>query len=86
MRIAIDCIALGEAWRIAKASRIEERMRLINPRVDVPNLNPRAGNRSATGSIPASHRVDDVVALAEVGMIKAVVRGPLHHRRRDDRR
>ena len=86
VRIAVYCIALGEARRIAEASRIEERMRLINPRVDVSNLNSRAGNGSATGSIPGIHRIDDLVALAQVGMIKDVVRGPLHHRRRGDRR
>ena len=39
MRIAICRIALGEARGIAEASRIEERMRLIDPRVDVADLN-----------------------------------------------
>ena len=86
VRIAIYCIALGEARRIAEAGRIEERMRLINPRVDIADLNARAGNGSATGSIPGMRRVDDLVALAQVGMIKDAVPGPLHHRRRGDRR
>ena len=71
-----SCIALGEARRIAEASRIEERMRLINPRVDVSNLNSRAGNGSATGSIPGIRRIDDLVALAQDGMIKDVCTRP----------
>ena len=80
VRIAICCIALGEARGIAEASRIEERMRLIDTGVDVANLNACAGNRSATGRIPGIHRIDDLVALAQVGMIKRVVLGALHHR------
>ena len=67
---------LGKPGRIAEASRIEERMRLINPRVDVSNLNSRAGNGSATGRIPGIHRIDDLIALAQVGMIKDAVLRP----------
>ena len=81
-----SCIALGEARRIAEASWIEERMGLINPRIDIADLDTRAGNGSATGSIPGIHRIDDLVALAQNGMIEDAVLGPLHHRRRGDRR
>src|SRR5262249_33706676 len=86
VRKAISRIALGEARRIAEASRIEERMRLINTRIDVADFDTGAGTGSATRSIPGTGRIDDAVALAQAGMIEEVVLGPPHHRRRGDRR
>ena len=53
MRIAVCRIALRKSSRIAETSRIEERMRVVDARIDVPNLDPRAGHGSATRSVHA---------------------------------
>src|SRR6266480_5887166 len=79
VRIAVCCIALGEASRVGKTSRIEERVRLVDTRVDVSNLNARPCDGSAAGSIPSIHCIDDLITLAQVGMIQGVVLGPLYH-------
>ena len=46
MRSAVSRIALGKSRRISEARWIEERMRLVDTAVDVPDLNAGAGSRS----------------------------------------
>src|SRR5262249_4333549 len=79
--IAIFRIAFGKARGIAETSRVEEGMRLVNTRVNVSDLNTRPSNGSATRGIPSIRRIDDLVALTQVGMINGVVLSALYHRR-----
>ena len=59
MRSAVSRIALWKSWGIAEASWVEERMRVINSRVDIPDLNAGAGSRPAASGSPGVRRVDD---------------------------
>ena len=72
MRRAICRIALGETWRIAEAGRIEKWVRLVNPRVYNSDLDAGACGGSAARGSPGIRGIDDLVALAQVGMIERV--------------
>ena len=85
VRSAICCIAFGKSCRIAEASRVEEEVQLVDPRVYISNLDTRAGDGPAACGSPGIRRVDDLVALAQVRVIKGVVLDALHHRRGCDR-
>ena len=72
VRIAICWVALGKSGRIAEAGRIEEGVRLVDPRVDISDLDARPGNGPAAGGSPGIGGIDDLVALTQVGIIKDV--------------
>ena len=55
-------------------------MRLLDTRVDISNLDTRPGSCPAASRGPGIRRIDDLVALAQVGIIKRVVLGAPHHR------
>ena len=74
-------IALGEAGRIGKAGRIEEGVVLIDACVDVADLYASSRIRSAASAIPGAGRIDDLMALAQIRMVKGIVLDALHHRR-----
>src|SRR6266480_6550263 len=78
-------ITLGEARRIGKAGRIEERVGLVNAGVDVADLDPSSGIGPAAGGTPGTARIDDLMALAQIRMVERVVLDLLHHRRACDR-
>jgi hypothetical protein len=79
VRIAICCIALGEARGIAKTSRVEEWVRLVDAGVDIANLNASAGSRPAASGSPGVGRVNDLIGLAQIRVVERVVLGALHH-------
>src|SRR5437016_3368889 len=80
VRIAIRCIALWKARRIAEAGWVEEGVRVVDTRIDVTNLNAGAGSGPTASRSPRIHGIYDFVALAERWMIQAVVLSPVHHR------
>jgi hypothetical protein len=55
-------------------------MSLLDTGVDIANLDTGTGSRSAAGGGPRARRVDDLVALAQVRVVKRVVLCALHHR------
>src|SRR4029453_18350904 len=79
MRSAVSRIALWKTWRIAESRRIEERMRLVDTCIDVANLNAGAGSCPAASGSPSVRRVNDLIALAQIRVVKRVVLGALHH-------
>ena len=46
-------------------------MRLLDARVDISNLDTRPGSCPAASRGPGIRRIDDLVALAQVGIVKA---------------
>src|SRR5438094_543037 len=81
MRSAICCIALGKSRRITEAGWIKEGMQVVDTGIDVANLDASSGHYSASSRRPGTLRVNDLVALAQVRMVKRVVLNALHHRR-----
>src|SRR5947208_8950613 len=79
VRIAIRCIALWKARRIAEAGWIEEGVRVVDTRIDVADLDAGAGSGPTASRSPRIHGIYDFVALAERWMIEGVVLSPGHH-------
>src|SRR5207244_10814031 len=71
--------------RIGKAGRIEEGVILVDACVDVADLDASSRIRPATNGIPGTIRIDDLVAFAQIRMVKCIVLDLLHHRRACDR-
>src|SRR5262249_25056072 len=69
IRRAIRCIAFGEACRIAESGRIEEWVVTVNASVDVADLDPMPCIGSAARAGPCTRGVDNLVALAQVGIV-----------------
>src|SRR5262245_36598656 len=59
-------------------------MIVVDTRIDVADLDTGTSIRSAAGSTPGIHRIDDLVTLAQAGIIEGVVLDSLHHWRRGD--
>ena len=72
VRSAVCCVALGKTRRIAETSWVEEGVRLVNASVDIPNLDAGACRGPAARGAPSPSRIDDLIALAQVRMIKDV--------------
>src|ERR1043166_2433560 len=70
---AVGCVAFGETGRIAKASWIEEGMRFINSGIDVTDLNATSCIRPSARTNPGGACIDDLMALAQNGMIERIV-------------
>src|SRR5438093_1455101 len=88
VRIAICCVALGPrsaGGRITEAGRIEERMCLVDPGVDIPNLDPGTGDSSSARGRPRSLCINNFVALAQVRVIKGVRLNSFNHGCSSDR-
>jgi len=79
VRIAVYGVALRKSRRVGETGRIEERMRIINTRVDVSNVDPGAGHSSAARFRPCTGSINNLVALAQIRVVKGVVIGRLHH-------
>src|SRR4029077_426692 len=78
-RGAISRVALGKSFGICEPVWIEERMRLVDTGVDIPDLNPGPGSCPAACCGPRSIRANDEVALAQSRVVKHIVLGALHH-------
>src|SRR4029453_3560038 len=81
---AIRCVTFGEARGVTEASWVEKGMRFVDPGVYIANLDAGSAGGPAPPRSPSIRRVDDFVALTQVGVIKCVVLSLLHHRRGRD--